>query len=242
MKLIIDQGNTSAKIALFNNGQNLCLLQRVESVSSTDLNKILDAYGIESAIFSSTKELDKNIIYQLNSKEFKTIFLSSQTSIPITNCYRTPHTLGNDRLAAVVGVSYLKPFTNALVIDAGTAITYDFINARGEYLGGNISPGVETRFTSLYLLTDKLPKIDKEGESALLGCDTHTAIRSGVVNGVIHEIEGTIEQIRNQYKDVSVFLTGGDSFFLANKLKSIIFAEPNLVLIGLNRILEYNVK
>ncbi|MGL4492132.1 MAG: type III pantothenate kinase, partial [Tannerellaceae bacterium] len=156
--------------------------------------------------------------------------------------YKTPNTLGRDRLAAVVGAHSIKPGHNLLVIDAGTAITYEFLNAEGCYMGGNISPGMKTRFKALNYYTQKLPLLNEDGDTPDLGDSTETAIRSGVVNGVVFEIDGYINSLRSKYSDLFVFLTGGHSFYFERRLKNSIFADINLVLIGLNTILDYNVE
>ena len=156
--------------------------------------------------------------------------------------YETPETLGKDRLAAVVGASFLKPGKDILVIDAGTAITYDFINSKKQYLGGNIAPGINLRLRSLHEFTQRLPLVQVNSESPLLGVDTNSALVSGALYGIVFEIDGYISTLKIKYPQLSVFLTGGSTFYFDTKLKSPIFAEKNLVLIGLNRILQYNVQ
>jgi type III pantothenate kinase len=147
-----------------------------------------------------------------------------------------------DRLAAVIAANHLKPGKDLLVIDAGTCITYDFIDKDGRYHGGNISPGMQMRFKALNYFTNKLPLVASQGEIEFHGQTTETAIRSGVIYGIEHEISGYILQLQKNYPDLLVFLTGGDDFSFDTKLKSVIFADRFLVLKGLNRILEYNDK
>jgi type III pantothenate kinase len=163
-----------------------------------------------------------------------------QTPIPIRNLYRTPQTLGVDRLAAVIAAYTTKPHHPALVIDAGTCITYDFIDEHGQYQGGNISPGMEMRLKALHEFTSKLPKIEVSGETPDYGYSTETAIRSGVIRGIEHEISGYIQHLKKNYPSLLVFLTGGNEFSFDTNLKSGIFADGFLVLKGLNRILDYN--
>ena len=151
--------------------------------------------------------------------------------------YRTPETLGSDRIAAAVGAWYEAPGRNMLVIDAGSAITIDFIGKDGKYNGGNISPGIKMRLKALHEYTDRLPLIEKEGDTPALGYNTETAIRSGVINGICHEIDGYINEFMQKYCDVLVFLTGGDEKPLKNRIKNRIFADKYLVAKGLNRIL-----
>jgi len=140
----------------------------------------------------------------------------------------------------VVGAHNLFPDSNILVIDAGTAITYDLLTAEGTYLGGNISPGIEMRFKALNQFTGKLPKIEKADQNILFGKTTEQAIRAGVQNGVVYEIEGTINSFKDFYKNLKVIITGGDAEFFEKKLKNSFFVSPNLTNLGLNRILEYN--
>ena len=145
-------------------------------------------------------------------------------------------------MAAAVGANYLEPGKDLLVIDAGTAITYELIEASGAYLGGNISPGMTTRFKSLNFYTKNLPLVTEQEEVPLLGTNTESAIQAGVVNGIVYEMDGYIEKLRIKYPNLLVFLTGGHSFYFESRLKNSIFADINLVLTGLNRILEYNVE
>lgn len=174
-----------------------------------------------------------------------TLYLDGETPIPIINRYNTPQTLGTDRLAAVIG-AYAEGKRRTgihapiLVIDLGTAITYDFITAEGEYLGGNISPGIDMRLRALNAFTDKLPLVSHQGECPPVGHSTETAIRSGVINGVKHEIHGTIQHFLVKYPQLLIFLTGGDAIDFDEPLKKRIFADKFLVIKGLDQILKYN--
>ena len=161
--------------------------------------------------------------------------------MPISNSYDHPEQLGNDRLAAAVGASVLFPGRDCMVVDAGTAITYEFVEAGKRYLGGCISPGVGLRFASLHEHTAKLPLLSAEPVSDIIPTNTQHAINNGVINGVIAEIMWYISYAEQKMQNPAIILTGGDTIFLAGKLKNTIFAEPNLVAIGLNRILQYNV-
>jgi type III pantothenate kinase len=166
--------------------------------------------------------------------------MHAQLKLPFTIEYRTPHTLGNDRIAAVAAANAQFPGQNCLVIDAGTAITFDLIDSQNVYRGGNISPGLSMRFQALHTFTQKLPLIEQSGETPLLGYSTETAIRSGVIWGVVFEIERYINELKGMYPNLQIMLTGGDSVFLADKINYPIFVDEFLVLKGLNRILEYN--
>jgi len=167
--------------------------------------------------------------------------LSAKTNLPLINLYQTPETLGKDRLAAVIGGISLFPGSNVLVIDAGTAITFDFINKQKEYLGGNISPGLSMRYQALHQFTKQLPLLQKEEDFELLGENTKKAIIRGVQNGIVFEINHYIESLSVKNGNITTILTGGDSNFFDNKLKYPIFVESDLVLMGLNKILKYNI-
>jgi type III pantothenate kinase len=241
MNLCIDQGNSSTKVGIFN--QN----RLIESFSFVDFGKkevsaLLSKFPIESCIISSVVSDNKELKEDLKNRIQFLTELSHETPIPIKNNYSTPETLGKDRLAAVIGASYLKPDQDILVIDAGTAITYDFIDSSHTYKGGNIAPGLTMRLRSLHEFTGRLPKVEPKIESPLLGNSTETALISGAVYGIVFEIDGYIDALKIKYPQLSTFLTGGSTFYFDNKLKNAIFAERNLVLIGLNRILLYNVQ
>ena len=241
MNLIIDIGNTVAKLAVFN-GNELVEVIRGSNHSLDCLSMLFHKYPIDKGIIASVITLSNTIHRQLAKLPFPIMELSYKTPIPIKNMYKTPETLGMDRLAAVVGAKEQCPDKDLLVIDAGTAVTYEFIDAEGYYRGGNISPGIYTRFKALNACCDKLPLIDRGGEMPTFGYDTETAIRTGVIKGMEFEITGYITQMQKKYPNLLVFLTGGDKFSFDSNLKSIIFADRFLVLKGLNRILNYNVK
>ena len=240
MDISIDQGNSSTKVGIFDN--NVLLKTFTFPVFGVDeVAFIFEEYAINACILSSVILENETLIELLKSKSKKLIILSQSTRIPIKNNYKTPETLGKDRIAAVVGASYLKPDTDILVIDAGTAITYDFITAKKVYKGGNIAPGLNLRLRSLHEFTQKLPLVEASSNSPLLGNSTETALISGALYGIVFEIDGYINTLKIKYPQLSIFLTGGSTFYFDNKLKSPIFVEKNLVLIGLNRILQYNV-
>ena len=166
--------------------------------------------------------------------------ISSFTEVPFKNLYKTPKTLGVDRIALVAGAVSQFSGHNILVIDAGTCITFDFVNSEGEYLGGAISPGLKMRFNSLNYFTANLPLLEIDELTDFIGKNTKESINSGVINGAIQEIDGVINQYNKKFLDLTVVLTGGDTNFLAKQLKSSIFANQNLLLQGLNRILIHN--
>lgn len=239
VNLIIDIGNTTAKVAIFNDN-SLVEVFRSSNKSLDCLPEILTKFRIRQGILSSVIDLTQKIKEQLNTLPFPVIRLTIDTPLPITNLYLTPETLGNDRLAAVIGANEIYPEKDILVIDAGTAITYDFIDAKGRYSGGNISPGKMLRFKALHEFTGKLPLVDENGARHSLGVNTETAIREGVIKGMEFEIKGYIDSLKKIHPDLLVFLTGGDGFLFETSLKNLIFADNFLVLKGLNRILNYN--
>jgi type III pantothenate kinase len=240
MNLCIDQGNSRAKVGIFDENE-LIKSFSFDVFNKPEILQLLEAFPVKACILSSVRSDNKELTDFLNKTIGKFIELTHETAIPISNEYATPETLGKDRLAAVVGAAFLKQDTDLLVIDAGTAITYDFIDASGIYKGGNIAPGMELRLRALHEFTQKLPLVKAETESPLLGTDTNSAILSGVLHGIVFEIDGYINALKQKYPQLSTFLTGGSTFYFDTKLKSAIFAEKNLVLIGLNRILQYNV-
>lgn len=240
MNLVVDIGNSYTKLAICSPTEVLSV-QRVEVLSHELIESVINDFSVERSIVSAVGRLDEDIFNTL-SKKIPVLYFSSTTPIPIKNCYATPSTLGADRLAAAVGANSLYPNANALSIDLGTAITYDFINEKGEYLGGAISPGITTRLRALHHFTQKLPEVEFKNSYSLIGNNTHDSILSGVMNGVVNEVDGYISLIRNDYGDIMVLLTGGDAFFFEKKLKNSIFVHPNLVILGLNRILNYNAK
>ena len=239
MNLIIDIGNSLATIAVFDKDEMVGMCY-CPNHSLDKLKAIRDRYAIKKGIISTVITLNECIRKQLKELDCPIIELNYQTPVPVKNLYKTPQTLGMDRLAAVVGAHAIKPGHPLLVIDAGTCITYDFIDEAGQYHGGNISPGKNMRFKALNAFTDKLPEICPEGETPAYGQTTETAIRAGVIHGIEFEIKGYISQLKKNYPELLVFLTGGDEFSFDTNLKSVIFADGFLVLKGLNRILEYN--
>ncbi|MCL4147183.1 UNVERIFIED_CONTAM: hypothetical protein GTU68_066929, partial [Idotea baltica] len=160
--------------------------------------------------------------------------------LPVKSTYQSPKTLGVDRAAAAVGANFLYPNNNCLVIDLGTCITYDLIDASGIHRGGGISPGIEMRLKSMHKFTSKLPIVNVKGTPELIGKTTADCMRSGSIWGTIAELEGIIARYRHFYNNLTIIICGGDTFFFESKIKDHIFANPNLVLIGLNQILRFN--
>jgi len=241
VSLCFDIGNTQTKLAVFKNNE-IIHYRTLEANNLLAVEQIIDEFQVNAAIISSVSESPELLIKNLKSKIDTLILLTDKTKLPIENCYETKDTLGKDRLAAVVGANYLYPGTDLLVIDAGTAITYDLINKNGQYLGGNISLGIQIRFKALNYYTNRLPLLDATPESYIFGKNTTDAIRAGVQNGIIFEVDGTIDHFKLHYPGLKVLFTGGDAKFFDTKVKNTIFVLSNLVMIGLNRILTHNVE
>ena len=240
MNLIVDVGNSYVKFAVFQQGKLIHKLSSELTAFEDNFEAIRkDFPKLEKAIVSSVGKLDASQV-EFIKNHFDVVILNSETKLPFKNLYKTPKTLGVDRIALVSASVKQLPDENTLIIDAGTCITYDFINAENEYLGGAISPGIRLRYKSLNNLTAYLPLLDTKSPKGLIGSGTNDAIHSGVVNGVIKEIDGIIDEYRNKYSDLTVILTGGDANFLSNQLKNSIFANSNFLLEGLNFILEFN--
>ncbi|UBM62863.1 type III pantothenate kinase [Candidatus Sulfidibacterium hydrothermale] len=242
MKLIIDIGNTRSKIAVFSEKQMESVW--VYTSLSTDILKdiVKDYPDIHAAILSSVTTYPKEIDTFL-SQRFYYLKLDSQTPLPVKLLYKTPQTLGKDRMAIAAAAQAFAPGENVLVIDAGTTITYDIVNHKGEYLGGAISPGLQMRLKALHTFTGKLPLIKQlVATPPLVGNDTNTSIASGVLNGITAEMEGMIRAYAKRFPGLKIVLSGGDEKYFDKRLKNNIFALPNFVLQGLKEILDFNEK
>lgn len=237
MNLAVDIGNSHIKFGLFKKNE----LQEV-LVQPQDIREILSNNHVRHAIISKTGT-DETVQAILKEEKIPTLLLSHQLKLPLHLLYKTPETLGADRIAGSVAANALYPESNVLKIDFGTCITYDFIQSNNEYAGGAISPGMMMRFKALHNYTAKLPLVDPFQSKAfdLTGTDTITSILSGVVNGIIGETEGIINAYELRFGNLKVVATGGDSGFFVTLVKKEIFASPYLVLEGLNTILNYNI-
>ncbi len=240
MNLIIDVGNTLVKFAVF---QQDVIIER-KTVNNADVlntfHAILEYHkDIQRTIISSVGRLALSVYEEIQSKT-DVLILNPNSKLPFINLYKTPQTLGIDRIGLVSAAVKKYPNKDVLVIDAGTCITFDFITAKNEYLGGAISPGIRMRYKSLNTLTANLPLLDTEMPNQITGNTTTSAIHSGVVFGILKEIDGIIDAYQQDYADLTVILTGGDTDFLSKQLKNSIFANSNFLLEGLNFILESN--
>ena len=238
MNLIIDVGNTLVKLAVFEQQiiqyKKVCIKKDFLSV----LNEVAELYpDITNTMLAMVGTLTEHQLAQVE-KLYTVSVLSNETKVPFQNKYTTPKTLGVDRIALVSAAAAKYPNNDVLIIDAGSCITYDFINNKNEYFGGAISPGISMRYSSLNTFTAKLPLLDVSLPKKLIGDTTAASIHSGIVNGVLYEIDGFISSYKANYSDLTIILTGGDAHFLRDRLKNDIFANSNFLLEGLNYILE----
>ena len=238
MQLVIDIGNTRLKFAIF---KEQLLMQKGYGID--ELRIAIAQQSIAKAMIASVTENTAvaNLLEQYN---IRYSVLSSTSVLPYQNLYQSPETIGSDRLAIAAQAHAMIDGGGILAIGAGTCITYDYIDTEG-YHGGAISPGIEMRFNALHHYTARLPLIDWSSYShrsldTLIGTDTERAILTGVLNGVIQEIEGTIEQYKERYSPLKVVVTGGNMDFLVKNLKNSIFAAPEMILEGLNYILLHD--
>jgi type III pantothenate kinase len=241
MNLIIDIGNTRVKLAVYKASRLLKKIIVQKTIFLNEVKKIIsEEPKITNAIVSSVDFFTKEEETLLKSLVHLTV-VSHKLQLPFINNYATPKTLGVDRIALITAASHQYPKKNILIIDAGTCVTYDFLTKSNVYLGGAISPGLTIRYEALHNLTAKLPLLKTKDATFLIGNTTETSIHSGVINGLVNEIDGTIQQYQLQYSDLTVILTGGDTNFLAKRLKSSIFANSNFLLEGLNHLLKINI-
>jgi len=221
-------------------GSNLLHKGTCENFSTHEISELVGTYPVKGIIVSSVVAFPPSWVEYLDGLTVVPLIMDHRTPVPVENRYKTPATLGLDRLAAAVGATVVFPRTSTLVIDAGTAITIDFVDSMGRFLGGNISPGLAVRFKSLNQNTSKLPLLQLADEFAFFGHDTESAIVAGVQQGAIYELDSYIGEFGARCPDLKVLFTGGDAFFFEKNLKNSIFVEPFLVPKGLNRILDYN--
>lgn len=242
MTICIDWGNSRVKAGLFNNtgymekDYNFSPEEAVKKVA-----ELITERGIEKGILCSVSKVPE-ILLDFFREEKGFMLFGSDTPLPIINAYQTPATLGLDRLAGAVAAREASPDKDNLIINVGTALVFSMITKNNIFRGGSIAPGVDMRIRSLHEQTDRLPLIQKEGMVSLVGYDTESSIRSGAVNGVLHEINGGIQAYEDNFKDINVTITGGDAPLFAMKIKSKIFADPYLILKGLYLIYHYNAK
>ncbi|MEM1327527.1 MAG: type III pantothenate kinase [Bacteroidota bacterium] len=238
MRLALDIGNTRTKYGIFENDQ-IVEKGTWQYLEIDDLNAALTNHSIRNIIYSNVSQLSTKVAQWL--AEHQAVELTSDLKLPIDYRYKTPQTLGKDRIAAVMGAHQLYPHQNSLVIDAGTCITYDWLIDGHIYLGGNIAPGIWMRLRAMHEGTSALPLVPMEWQTAHIGESTIHALQNGALWGAVLEMQGVIDWSTQQWARINIILTGGDGIFFANHLKRKIFAASDLVLQGLNEILNYHV-
>lgn len=240
MELILDFGNTNKKLALFSCGK-LMKLEQYPEIGPMIIRDFFRRHpGIEATILSSVIHHPDSINRFLGSKT-RFIELTHKTPVPLKNLYRTPDTLGKDRLAAAVSGNSRFPGNPVLVVNCGTCITYDVVDNTGSYHGGAISPGIHMRLEALHTFTGKLPLVKLIQRSTLTGKTTAESILAGTLTAAVSEVDGMIARYREEYPGLKVILSGGEAKYFAKRLKSSIFALPNIVIHGLHQILLFNV-
>ncbi len=239
MNLLIDIGNTSSKMAK-SEGQRI--LEEVKQTFLTaEFVKIYLSTGrdVRYALIADSGKIPSFLLTLLDDLQIEVKIFNSNLNLPFKNTYQSPQTLGKDRLAAVAGAQALYPDHNCLIIDTGTAITYEYL-IDNSYLGGAISPGLQTRFKALSDQTDKLPHLSPFESFTFPGKSTHDSILSGVIQGIQYELQGYINNFCSEYPQGIIIMSGGDANFFAGKINSHIFVHQNLVMIGLNNLLNIN--
>ncbi len=239
MNLVLDIGNTRTKAGWFDQGR-MAGSSRFEALTPVILAGILAREPVDMMMVSSVSQSYRDMFSHAIKGSGMTLFLDHSTPLPLEIDYGSPETLGHDRIAAAVGAWCIMPHFPILVMDLGTAITIDFVSAAGQFRGGNISPGLHTRFRSLHEHTARLPLVEADETFPEFGSDTRTAIAAGIQQGIIFELNGYISLFEKRYPGCRNILTGGDAGFFAGKLIKPILVYPDLVLTGLNYILEFN--
>jgi len=237
MNVAIDSGNSYSKVGWFEQNR---LVRYQAGLKFEDMVEAVRSGPVAAMIFSSVGvSIDK--FTEALQPQVPVLHLTAETPLPVAVSYHSRSTLGVDRLAAAVGGNRLFPGEDLVIIDAGTCVTYDLIDKKAVFQGGIIAPGMRMRFEAMHRFTQRLPLVSETDDPPLIGKSTAEAMQSGVVNGMKAEMEGIIEEYRNVFPGARVLLCGGDAAFFESRLKLAIFAVPELVLIGLNRILQYNV-
>jgi type III pantothenate kinase len=238
--ICIDFGNTFSKIGYFYNAE---LIEYYPKTTSNTLYEKCQKLEFDQIMVCSVTKSEAEILIEFEKFQKPIRVLSSATLIPINKNYETPNTLGADRLAAAVGASTLFPSENCLIIDLGTCIKYDLLENGNTFQGGIISPGLRMRFKAMHHFTKKLPLIEEIGPwPQLVGKNTLNALKSGVLNGMLAEINGIIEQYEAQLTKFKIILCGGDASLFESRLKNPTFVVPELVPLGLNKILLHNIE
>ncbi len=240
MNLIIDAGNTRIKIYKAS-GNRLTAPLFFSYKAQDQVHEFLKHEAFDNTILANVSNPELSFISYLSEKSKLFINFNQSTPIPIKNAYKSKETLGYDRLASAIGASAMFPDENVLVIDAGTAITLDIVS-ENTYRGGAIAPGLQMRFDALHQFTKRLPGLTYDNNFNCPGQTTRESILCGCIEGIRNEVLGTIATYRKEYSGLKTVITGGDADIFVKMIKNGIFAEPNLLAKGLNRILNYNVE
>ena len=239
MNLVIDIGNNYFKIGIYKNSDLIYFFSENNSKIDSEINRLLNKNNdLSYALISNVSSI--KVIDIFNNYKIRVLQLDSTFNFPFKIHYKTPSSLGNDRLALAAAASLLYPESNKIIIDVGTCITVDFIDFNNNFFGGSISPGIEMRYKSLNNYTSNLPLLEISNKFNFPGDSTESSIHSGVIGGVCNEINGFIENISLKHGSTKVILTGGNAKFLSKTLKIAIFANQNFILDGLNSILNLN--
>ncbi len=241
MDLIVDIGNTLIKYAVVD-GRTVCAEQRGESYDERIVQAFATRYALVRSILSSSRGAQGAVQQSIEKIVGHCLTFDAQTPTPLEICYNPPTALGRDRVAAAVGAMESYPGRNILIVDFGTAITIDLLSREGRFEGGFISPGVRTRLRALHDYTASLPLLEPPDCEIEIARSTHEAIEQGVIKGIIYEIEGHIDHFSKKIDELSIIFSGGDAFFFEKRIKNTIFADRDLLIKGLIRILEYNAK
>jgi type III pantothenate kinase len=242
MILTVDIGNTRIKSAVFESDRLIETAVFSNEDFKSAIKNILSKFEkITVLVVASVGKHEKDA-FESFSDRIKIYFISRENAFPFQNNYATPNTLGIDRMVLSAGAVLQFPKQNRLVIDAGTCVTYDFVDENDVYQGGAIAPGVRLRYESMHNYTAKLPLLTIEEPEHVIGNSTHQSLHSGVINGLTFEIEGYIETLKGQNENFIIILTGGDANFLAKRLKNTIFANSNFLLESLNSLYQYQIK
>ena len=242
MILVVDAGNTRIKAAVFEGTILLEVFIFTNIEAEKNIQNILKNFQkTTDLVVSSVGDLGKQWFLAFENV-LNVHFITNTDVFPFQNKYATPQTLGIDRMVLAAGATLQFPNQNRLVIDAGTCITYDFIDQDDNYLGGAIAPGLRLRYEALHQYTAKLPLLSFKNPDNLIGNSTSESIHSGVVNGFVFEIDGFINEYKARYLNFIIILTGGDTDFLAKRLKNTIFANSNFLLESLNQTFQHKTK
>ena len=242
MILVVDVGNSRIKVAVFegNTLLEVFVFSKIE-LELTMKNILIKFEKVSDLLVSSVGDVGKQSFLAYNNA-VKIHFLTNEDHFPFQNAYKTPRTLGIDRMVLAAGATLQFPKMNRLVIDAGTCVTYDFIDENDTYRGGAISPGLQLRYEALHNYTAKLPLLTAQSPEGLIGTSTAGSIHCGVVNGFVYEMDGFITAYKAKYSNFIIILTGGDTEFLAKRLKNTIFANSNFLLESLNQTFQHKIK